>query len=393
LNRYFSKETRHRIGDSVFGTERGGKNMVMPTCRRLSTLLITLAGMASVSVSARESSSIKSYPDGRPMAKYRLDAEDAGRIFKHGSGPDKCDALGAREASVVLHDGIYHLFYDGAKSGVGWLACLATTMDLKNWQRHGPVFSYGKPGRLDSHTAASPWFIQHEGLWHAYYVGCQKTTPPPNCIPHMPYFTLKAEAEDLKGPWKKRYDVTVVTTEPGTYRSDTASPGYLFWHESTLWTFFSCAQDVNRANRKVHLRSLGMAHAPHPDGPWTVLNKPILPLKEQVENSSLYHEKTNGRWFLFTNHVGIIESGHEYTDAIWVYWTKDPTKWDPDRKAVVLDGQNCTWSKRCVGMPSVVPVGDRLALFYDAPGGNSMSHMGRDIGLAWLDLPLTPPTE
>jgi hypothetical protein len=32
-------------------------------------------------------------------------------------------------------------------------------------------------------------------------------------------------------------------------------------------------------------------------------------------------------------------------------------------------------------------------LFYDAPGGDSMSHMGRDIGLAWLDLPLTPPTE
>jgi hypothetical protein len=35
---------------------------------------------------------------------------------------------------------------------------------------------------------------------------CQKTTLPPDCIPHMPYFTLKAEAKDLKGPWKKRYD-------------------------------------------------------------------------------------------------------------------------------------------------------------------------------------------
>ena len=34
-----------------------------------------------------------------------------------------------------------------------------------------------------------------------------------------------------------------------------------------------------------------------------------------------------------------------------------------------------------------------LRLRVDAPGGHSMSHMGRDIGLAWLDLPLTPPTE
>jgi hypothetical protein len=38
----------------------------------------------------------------------------------------------------------------------------------------------------------------------------------------------------------------------------------------------------------------------------------------------------------------------------------------------------------------VIQVGNRLAIFYDAPGGASTSHLGRDIGLAWLDLPLTP---
>ena len=332
------------------------------------------------------------YPDGRPVAPYRLDAKDAGRIFEHGAGPDECDALGAREASVVLHDGTYDLFYDSAEPGVGWLACLATSKDLDNWERHGPVFSYGEPGTLDSHTATSPWFIRHDGLWHAYYVGCTKTTPPPECIPHLPYFTLKAEAEDLKGPWRKRYDVTVVSTDPGTYRSDTASPGYVFWHEGKLWKFFTCGRNVEEAGGKVvHLRSLGMTHAPHPDGPWTVFDAPILPPGEQVENSSLYHEESNGWWFLFTNHVGVNEIGHEWTDAIWMYWSKDPTKWNPDQKAVVLDGQNCTWSSKCVGMPSVTPVGDRLALFYDAPGGDSISHMARDIGLAWLDLPLTPP--
>jgi hypothetical protein len=52
-----------------------------------------VAGMASLSASAQETSSVKSYPDGRPVAKYRLDAEDAGRILKHGSGPNHCDAL------------------------------------------------------------------------------------------------------------------------------------------------------------------------------------------------------------------------------------------------------------------------------------------------------------
>jgi hypothetical protein len=44
-------------------------------------------------------------------------------------------------------------------------------------------------------------------------------------------------------------------------------------------------------------------------------------------------------------------------------------------------------------MPSVIKVGERLAVFYDAPGGDSKSHMKRDIGLAWLDLPLIPPKQ
>ena len=42
-------------------------------------------------------------------------------------------------------------------------------------------------------------------------------------------------------------------------------------------------------------------------------------------------------------------------------------------------------------MPSVVKVGNRLAMFYDAREGSVISHINRDIGLAWLDLPLIPP--
>ena len=95
-------------------------------------------------------------------------------------------------------------------------------------------------------------------------------------------------------------------------------------------------------------------------------------------------------WFLFTNHVGINKSC-EYTDAVWVYWSRDLDRWNPQNKAVVLDGQNCSWSSEYIGLPSVVPVGSRLAILYDAPGGNSTSHMRRNIGLAWLKLPLVPP--
>jgi hypothetical protein len=40
-----------------------------------------------------------------------------------------------------------------------------------------------------------------------------------------------------------------------------------------------------------------------------------------------------------------------------------------------------------------LPIDGKLAVLYDAPGGESTSHMKRDIGLAWLDLPLNPPEE
>lgn len=71
-------------------------------------------------------------------------------------------------------------------------------------------------------------------------------------------------------------------------------------------------------------------------------------------------------------------------------------KWDPAHKAVVLDSRNCGRSKHIIGLPSVVRAGKRLAVFYDGNAAAQIppgvkSHMDRDIGLAWLDLPLVPP--
>jgi len=50
-----------------------------------------------------------------------------------------------------------------------------------------------------------------------------------------------------------------------------------------------------------------------------------------------------------------------------------------------------------IGLPSVVQVGRRLAIFYDGNVAEQMptgvkNHMSRGAGLAWLDLPLVAPT-
>lgn len=330
----------------------------------------------------------KAYPDGRPSASLRLDAIDAGPILRHGDGPARCDYLGAREAICFQAGGTYYLHYDGA-GPTGWRACLATSQDLKHWRLEGPVLDLGQPGEDDAGTASSPWTIFDGKWWHMFYVGARTTTAPPNRIPAVPYFTLAAKSAHPQGPWKKQRDVVPFRTKPATYYADTASPGQIVRHGEEYLMFFSAAAFTGDKSERL-LRTLSIARTKDLNGTWEIDAEPALPPEQQIENSALYFEPSNRTWFLFTNHIGLDEEG-EYTESIWVYWSADLTRWDAERRAVVLDRSNCKWSKRSIGMPSVVRVGERLALFYDACLTRS-GNMGRDVGLAWLTLPLQPPS-
>lgn len=340
------------------------------------------------------------YPDGRSVAPFRLEACDQGVVFEYGHGPHDCDYLGAREAWIFRHGGIFYMTYDGAGRDA-WLACLATSKDLVNWERHGTILECGRPGSPDSATATYGTTFEHGGKWHMFYLGSPNASAAPDHVPMFPYLTLKAEADSPCGPWRKRHDITPFRPMPGTYYETTASPGRIIEHGGEFLQFFSASVSKDFGRGFVECkRTLGIARTRDLDGPWTIDPAPLAPLDDQIENSDLYYEPTNGHWFLFTNHIGILPGGSvpeaaeaagEYTDAVWVYWTKDPNHWNLQHKAVVLDGRNCTWSKRCIGLPGVIRVGDGLAVLYDAPGGDSVSHMRRHIGLAWLALPLTPP--
>ena len=325
---------------------------------------------------------IKKYSDHRPAAKLRMNALDTGVILPHGNGTDQCDVLGAREALIFEEEGLFHLFYDGA-GAQGWLACLAVSSDLKKWEKRGAILDFGEPRHADSAAACSPWVFKEAGEWHMFYLGAANATAAPDYVPAIPYQTLKAKAVSLGGPWVKQLDVVPFQVKAGTYYDETASPGSVIKHQGEYIQIISTAKSEGGKL----FRTLSRARCNDLNGPWKIDTQPMLPITEQIENSGLYYEESNRTWFLFTNHVG-IERDLEFTDAIWVYWTKDFENWNPESKAIVLDEENCGWSKKSIGMPSVIKAGDRLALFYDAPGGDSMSHMHRDIAMAWLDLPL-----
>ncbi|MDR3714482.1 MAG: hypothetical protein P4L51_16845 [Puia sp.] len=327
------------------------------------------------------------YADGRPFAWKRIPCHDEGIVLKYGNGPDSCDVYGAREANVNHVGDLYYLFYDGAGSD-GWKSCLAVSRDLRTWTKRGAILALGAAGANDSKSASSPWVIEAADGWHMFYLGTPHTSPPPYRIPSFPYLTMKAHAKSIEGPWVKDYALTPFFTKPGTYYSATAAPGFIVKKDDEYLQFFS-PSIIDSAGRTK--RTLGIARTKDLNTPWTVDPTPVVPLEEQVENTSLYFEKTSGYWLLFTNHIGLDKTGEEYTDAIWVYWSKDLNKWDAANKAVVLDSLNCSWAKGAIGMPSVIRVGDKLALLYDAPGGTSINHMHRNIGLAWLSLPVKIP--
>lgn len=325
------------------------------------------------------------YQDGRPAAKYRLDAQDHGVVLRHGDGPGRCDVFGARDVWVFEADSTFYMHYDAA-GPTGWLAARATSKDLIHWKTEGPILDLGSANENDSASASYGTTFYDGQTWHMYYLGTPNASSVPDRVPLCPYLTMKARSNGPTGPWVKQRDVVPFLTKPGTYYAGSASPGQIIKQGDEYLMFFSAS-----AGR----RTLGIARTKNLDGPWALGAEPILPAAEQVENSSLYYEPTNETWFLFTNHVGI--DGFEYTDAVWVYWSKDLNHWGPAHKAVVLDGSNCTWSKHIIGLPSVIKVGQRLALFYDGNAEEKMpvgvkSHMNRDIGLAWLQLPLVPPT-
>ena len=380
----------HVRGSQILAQTSTTQTMTTQTLTTQSAMTLTSTTLTSPPLTASTQTTstqtaptpAKVYSDGRPVAKLRMPARDHGVILRHGGGPGECDALGARDAWVYEDGGTYYLHYDAAGPR-GWLCALAISKDLVNWEKRGPVLDFGNPGDGDSAAACYGVTYKEGETWHMFYLGTPNVTPAPDYIPAFPYLTLKARAPGPGGPWVKQPEVVPFRVQPGTYYAETASPGHIVRKGEEYLQFFSASMP----------RTIGIARTKDLNGSWTVDPKPILPPSEQIENASLYFEAANQTWFLFTNHVGINEAGSEYTDAVWVYWTKDLETWNPEDKAVVLDGENCTWSKQCIGLPAVIPQGNRLAIIYDAPQGNSLDHMGRDLGLAWLELPLVPPTQ
>ena len=267
----------------------------------------------------------------------------------------------------------------------------ATSTDLISWTVKGNIIPLGKHNELDTNCVC--WGVTlFDGVQYLmYYTGSNKQTPAPEIIPLAPYTTLQAHARTLAEPWIK--DGTPFLPKPGTYYSDTASPGAVVQNGNEFLQFFAAAQNIDGKM----MRTIGVARAPSMAGPWSVKALPLLPQTEQIENASLYFQPSSKQWFMFVNHIGLASDGiREFADAIWVYWSNDLNSWSPAQKAVVMDGASSKWSKAAIGLPTIIEKDDKLAVIYD--GSKTATNLPtlsdnlyRDIALAWIQLPIKTP--
>ena len=284
--------------------------------------------------------------------------------------------LGARDVWVYEAGGTYYMHYDGA-GPKGWLACLATSKDLVHWTKKGPVLDFGKPGEDDSASASYGVTYFDGKTWHMFYLGTPHATPAAGPDPGVSVPDDEGQEQSPAGPWVKQKDVVPFRTKPGTYYSDTASPGQVVKQGDEYLMFFSASMK----------RTIGIARTKDLDGPGSIRADPaaggadreLLALLRagQQDVVPVHQPRRAGRVRVHRRGLGLLDQG--------------PEPLGRRRQGRGAGRQELQLEPQIIGLPSVVKVGNRLAVLYDGPGGDSKSHMHRDIGLAWLELPLTPP--
>ncbi|MCY2938463.1 MAG: hypothetical protein NTV55_08900 [Planctomycetota bacterium] len=110
--------------------------------------------------------------------RIHLAVSTDGTVWKrHGVVLEDPAANHVNDPSVVVAQGVYHLYYTLAREGVSDVIALATSQDGLHWQKQGVVLNPGQPGAWDNLLVGRPSALFEKGKFRLWYDG-RKDLPP-----------------------------------------------------------------------------------------------------------------------------------------------------------------------------------------------------------------------
>jgi hypothetical protein len=169
---------------------------------------------------------------------------------RHGVVLEDLGANHLNDPSVVVHGGVYHLYYTLAQEGVSDVIALATSKDGIHFEKQGIVLRPGQAGAWDSLLVGRPSVLVEDGKFRLWYDG-RKDLPlgaPDKNAPQSARSTRSVGlAESTDGKQFQRVGPgPVMGNDAGGVHVARVQNGYVMVYESRQGTRWSASPDGSR---------------------------------------------------------------------------------------------------------------------------------------------------
>jgi hypothetical protein len=302
-----------------------------------------------------------------------------GRIFKANGQCGWMNSHTQVPTPLVLNDRIRIFFATRPEDGMSRAAFM--DVDRNDPQRilylhDRPVLELGAEGMFDEHGTIPNYVFQHEGQLLLFYVGWSRQ----QSIPYSNWTGMAVSNND---------GLTFEKCYPGPILDRTCNEVYsatgliCIEHEGRWLGWYATGTQWLRINDRFEhtyeIRSCESHDLIH----WTRTNKPVFPNKLPNEaNTRPTIVFRDGKWHMFFCYRG-IQDFRDGADSyrIGYAWSKDLKGWVREDEKAGISASAEGWDSTMIAYPFVVPVENRVLMFYSGNG------FGRDgFGYAELEL-------
>jgi predicted GH43/DUF377 family glycosyl hydrolase len=260
---------------------------------------------------------------------------------------------------------------------------LATLPDGSTWTKYpqNPIMS-GTPGQWDGGSVNDEWVLYESGQYKMWYGG--QTIVDGNVTAYQIGYATSPDGIH----WTKYAGNPVLTQGPsGTWDDRYVHIPTVIRNGSSYVMYYSGTS----TKTSVHEVSLGMATSP--DGVhWTKSSPPLTLTKSGWDTYQRVSDvvRVSGGYLMAYGGAPTLFPGPSPKVKIGFARSSDGTNWTPYADNPVIIGGSGTWDSGGVNYPMVLPVGDKLYIYYAAYASGQYE---KSIGLAVLPAAQLPVPE